>query len=85
MNFKFIETQVSISIPLEGILKDVKGIKSTLAGINTFTIDESSEPLSEPSSKEIHSMVAKLLYVAKRTRGDILLPVNFLATSQESY
>ncbi len=25
-------------------------------------------------------MDAKLLYVAKRTRGDILLPVNFLAT-----
>jgi hypothetical protein len=52
--------------------------------MNLFTIDESAEPLSEHSSKEFHSMVAKLLYVAKRTRGDILLPVNFLATRVKS-
>jgi hypothetical protein len=75
---------VNVSIPIEGILKDVKGIKTTPAGMNLFTIDESAEPLPEPSSKEFHSMVAKLLYVAKRTRGDILLPVNFLATRVKS-
>jgi hypothetical protein len=84
MNFEFIETQVNVSIPLEGILKDITGIKPTPAGMNLFAIDESAEPLSEHSSKEFHSMVAKLLYVAKRTRGDILLPVNFLATRVKS-
>jgi hypothetical protein len=79
MNFEFIESQVRISIPLDEILKDIQGVKPTPAGMNLFIIDENSDPLSE-GSKEFHSMVAKLLYIAKRTRADIFLPVNFLAT-----
>ena len=72
MRFDFVETRVHISIPLDEILKDVKGYKPTPAGMNLFIIDEHSDALSELSSKAFHSMVAKLLYVAKRTRGDIL-------------
>jgi hypothetical protein len=80
MNFEFIESHVCISIPLDEILKDIQGVKPTPARMNLFIIDENSESLSEHSSKEFHSMVAKLLYIAKRTRADILLTVNFLAT-----
>ena len=80
MNFQFIETTVQVSIPLDEILTGVVGTKASPTGMNLFTIDHGSQPLSEHSSKEFHSMVAKLLYIAKRTRPDILLPVNFLAT-----
>jgi len=52
--------------------------------MNLFVIKNDENPLSAEESKEFHSTVAKLLYVAKRTRGDILLPVNFLATRVQS-
>jgi hypothetical protein len=39
-----------------------------------------SEVLSKQSSEAYHSIVATLLYVAKRTRPDILLAVNILST-----
>ena len=80
MNFKFIETRVHVSIPLSNVLEGVTGTKPTPAGMNLFAIQENSEPLSDQGAKEFHSTVAKLLYIAKRTRGDVLLPVNFLAT-----
>ena len=37
-------------------------------------------PLDEKRKKEFHSDVAKLLYLAKRTRGQILTPVSHLAS-----
>jgi hypothetical protein len=53
---------------------------STPAGINLFTIDEASPPLSPTSRDVFHSVVAKLLYVSLRGRMDILLTTSFLAT-----
>jgi hypothetical protein len=52
----------------------------TPAGLELFTIDESAIPLGKIPKDQFHSRVAKLLYLAKRTRPDILLPVNFLCT-----
>jgi predicted nuclease of predicted toxin-antitoxin system len=45
---------------------------------NFFQVDESSEMLSEKS--KFHSVMAKLLYLGKRGRPDILMPVQFLCT-----
>ena len=45
---------------------------------NLFSIDEKSEALVEKS--KFHSVVAKLLYLGKRGRPDILMPVQFLCT-----
>ena len=39
-----------------------------------------SPPLSIPDAKHFHSFVAKLLYLSKRTRPDILTLVAFLTT-----
>jgi hypothetical protein len=53
---------------------------STPASDGLFTIDESAQKLSAPESKVFHSDVAKLLYVAKRTRLEILTVVSFLCS-----
>jgi hypothetical protein len=52
----------------------------TPAALDLFAVDESAELLATPAKDDFHSCVAKLLYLAKRTRPDILLPINFLCT-----
>jgi hypothetical protein len=53
---------------------------TTPAKKNLFEIDEESEKLTINNSEIFHSVVAKLLYVSKRGRLDIQLPVAFLCT-----
>jgi hypothetical protein len=49
--------------------------------LDLFAVDESAELLATPAKDDFHSRVAKLLYLAERTRPDILLPdINFLCT-----
>jgi hypothetical protein len=43
-----------------------------------FTVDKTAAPIVQRA--KFHSMVAKLLYLGKRGRPDILLPVQFLCT-----
>jgi hypothetical protein len=45
-----------------------------------FEIDESSGALTEANRETFHSVVAKLLYMSKRGRLDIQLPIAFLCT-----
>jgi hypothetical protein len=59
---------------------EVATIADTPAGNNLFYIEETSPKLSKEASDAFHSETAKLLYLAKRTRVDILLPVSFLCT-----
>ena len=53
---------------------------TTPASTNLFKIDSEKALLGADDKKVFHSMVAKLLYVAKRTRPDVLTPVSFLTT-----
>jgi hypothetical protein len=46
----------------------------------SFKVDESSPKLEEKERKWFHSLTAKLLYLAKRARPDILTMVCFLCT-----
>ena len=55
----------------------------TPADENLFNIRE-SPPLSAGDAKRFHSFVAKLLYLSKRTRPDILTLVAFLTTRVQS-
>lgn len=57
MNFRFVEAEVHVSIPLDNALQDVTGSKLTPAGMNLFVIDENSEPLSDQGEKEFHSTI----------------------------
>jgi hypothetical protein len=45
-----------------------------------FEIDESAQLLDENDKGNLHSSVAKALYMAKRGRPDILTAVSFLTT-----
>ena len=45
-----------------------------------FTVDSSAKLLSQPGRKQFHTNVAKLLYLSKHARPDILTAVGFLCT-----
>jgi len=65
---------------IDDVTEGVQGQMSTPAGNNLFEIDENSKELTSEEKKKFHTLVAKLLYIAKRVRPDILLAVNFLTT-----
>ena len=79
-------TAGEVKVTMEGytadLLKDsgVKGVSATPATDNLFNVRDTSEPLDPESREEFHSLVAKILYMAKRTRPDVLLPIAFLTT-----
>ena len=85
MNFDF-SMKGEVSVTMEGYTDDVleyaktSGVALTPAGNSLFDIESSTIPLGRAESEQFHSIVAKLLYLAKRTRPDILLPIAFLAT-----
>ena len=70
---------------MEGYIEDVlelygvKGKATSPAAENLFE-EDSTPPLNETRREEFHSFVAKLLYLAKRVRPDLLVSVSYLAT-----
>jgi hypothetical protein len=54
------------------------------ASNHLFVINPIAEKLSNDMIINFHTQVAKLLYLAKRIRPDILLPVSFLSTRVQS-
>jgi hypothetical protein len=66
----------------QSLLKDVNasGKAKTPAANELFDVDDNSPALSEHMSQEFHSVVMRLMYLVKRVRVDMLLPVAFLAT-----
>ena len=73
--------EVSMQAYTEGVLaeNEVSGSVTTPATGNLFKIGDSPR-LSDRDAEKFHTTVAKLLYLAKRTRPDILLSVAFLTT-----
>jgi hypothetical protein len=75
-----------VRITMEGYIYDilesydVRDFVVTPAQADLFDIHPESERLSSASSDEFHSRVARLLYLAKRVRPDILTAVIFLTT-----
>jgi len=45
---------------------------------NCFDVDPNAERLFEPKRKRLHSLVQKLLWITKRGRPDIMVPIAFL-------
>ena len=91
MNFDFGvpgKVKISMSGYVDEILDYVKirpnEKASTPATSKLFEIDDNSHPLNETDKNGFHSMVAKLLYMAKRVRPDMLLAVSFLTTRVSS-
>jgi hypothetical protein len=73
---------IDMLFSIEKILKDYEdfGKQGTPGSKSTFEVDESAEVLSELEKKKFHMTVAKLLYLCKRARPDIMMVVSFLCT-----
>ena len=54
---------------------------ATVAKSHLFEVSQDRKPLDKNKHKIFHNCVAKLLYVAKRGRPDILTTISFLKTS----
>jgi histone deacetylase 1/2 len=85
MNFDFgIAGEVKITMNgfIEDIINDmngvIDGIKDTPATRDLFKIGE-SELINDEMREFYHSTVARLLYLAKRARPDLLLAISYLA------
>lgn len=74
--------KISMKSMIEQILEDfpTTDISRTPASAELFQVDESSPLLDDERKESFHSLVAKLLYMAKRARPDILTSVIFLTT-----
>ena len=75
-----------VRLTMEGYITDllrsyeVRGTVATPASPNLFDVSPTAEPLDAAAKEEFHSRVAKLLYLAKRVRPDLLTAVSFLTT-----
>jgi hypothetical protein len=84
MHLKLEEGSITVSMVayLQGVLDELKvtGTVTTPATANLFKVNKAAQLLSARESKQFHTTVAKLLYLAKRTRVDVLLAIAFLST-----
>ena len=77
--------QVKVKVTAEGFIEDllkwadIEGVKDTPAASYLFDTRDATK-LSVEDAKWFHSDVAKLLYLSKRVRPDIILSVSFLTT-----
>ena len=78
------EVTISMDRYIEEIIaqwnSQVKGAATTPATGVLFNVDTESAALSKKERERFHSTVAKLLYIAKRVRPDILTAVTALTT-----
>jgi hypothetical protein len=75
---------VKVDMPkvVEDAISEVKSATpaDAPAGSDLLAVLDSAELLGKSAREDFHSRVAKLLHLAKQTRPDILLPINFLCT-----
>ena len=80
------QVESKVKVTMSGYIKDmlalyeVEGTRVTPALQDLFEVDANSARLDAALSESFASRVAKVLYLAKRVRPDILLTVNFLAS-----
>jgi len=86
-SFKFIGMDsniknggVSVKIDLQTLLENTSGSAETPCANNVLRVKEDVEKLTEENKENVHSLISKLLYIAKRSRPEILFVVNFLCT-----
>ena len=77
-----VKLRITMDKYVEDVLKlyKVSGYAKTPAGADLFEVDEVSSQLDEEKAEYFHSRVAKLLYLAKRVRPELLPAVIFLTT-----
>ena len=65
---------------IEAFAEDVSTPVTSAAQNNLFTVDKHSHPLDEKKAIIFHSVAAKLLFFAKRSRPDIQPALSYLCT-----
>jgi hypothetical protein len=88
MEFQFVDSNrrdeivVKMSGYIKELLKDLNEDRevSTPYGNYLFEIDANSDLLSSEEKENFHSTVARIMYLAKRVRPDILTTCSFLAS-----
>lgn len=81
---------ISITMPqfIDDIISDMQigkdDVSNTPASTKLFNILDNDELLSDDERERFHTNVAKLLYLGKRARPDILLAATFLCTRVRS-
>jgi hypothetical protein len=75
-----------VKVTQEGYINDmlgscgIEGVSKTPAGNSLFECDEGGSQLNKDEADWFHRQVAKLLYLAKRTKPECLTAVAYLAT-----
>jgi hypothetical protein len=69
---------------LSGLSIKAEDKSATPAANNLFTVNEDSVLLSVELKESFHSHVAKLLYISKRARPDILTAISFLTSKVQN-
>jgi hypothetical protein len=84
MTFDFRE-RGAVKITMAGYVEefltevaDIEGVCITPAARNLFNTHDDDPDLGEKEKERFHHLTAKLLYLAKRTRPDLLTAVSFL-------
>ena len=86
LGMTFTRLPDSMEVTMEGFIKNlfddipVTGTAATPAGNYLFDINPDLPPVSDAECARFRSIVMRLMYLAKRVRPDILLPVSFLST-----
>jgi hypothetical protein len=81
----------SVSVTMDGYIFDlldglnnITGVVGTPATNNLFRVREDSRKLDVDEKEFYHSTIAKLLYLAKRVRPDLLVAISFLVRRVQS-
>ena len=80
-----------VKVTMSGYIKelmmfceDIEGETSTPAASDLFTVKKNAKALDKEGREYFHSVTAKLLYLGKRVRPDILTAVSFLSKRVQS-
>jgi hypothetical protein len=78
-------TPLSVKVIMDGYTDDMIEFAGISGQVKTPTTDQlfnvrDTTSLDDDERSHFHTLVAKALYLAKRTRPDILLPISFLTT-----
>lgn len=65
---------------LDAFPEDCTANANTPAASHLFEVNQECPKISEPDRQNMHSIVAKLLFVGKRARPDIQVPIAFLTS-----
>jgi len=63
---------------------DMNRVSTTPAALHLFNVDDSARKLDKDGAQLFHHLVAKLLYLSRRSRQDIQTAVAFLCTRVQS-